>query len=202
LFAALCLISSAYWASRLAGYGLVPDKLATGLLLAHGCYFALGGCLWAAATRGWTVTRVGLALASFGTGLLQIVFNAHAGAGVGIAAPELVWCAALGVIAFSIWRADMLHHLLGGHAGLIRLTGLATYPLYLLHDDIGMMLRDAIPVPRLVSAALVGGTCVGGAYLVARFVEPAIQAPLRRLLGRGPVGVAQGPEVEPNKVPS
>lgn len=186
LFATLCIASGAYWMTRLAGYAFVPSELATGVLLAHGCYFALGGALWAASTKGWTVSRVATATVSLGAGALQIVFVAHGAGGRSIIAPELVWLAAVSGIVFSVWEAQLLQAWLGRYSSGIRILGLMTYPLYLLHDDLGNMVRTTLPVPPLVAIALTGALFIAAAFVVARYVEPAIQTVLRRLLSGFP----------------
>lgn len=189
LFAALCLASGAYWIARLGSHlallSPVATELATALLLRHGAFFALGGTLWAASRQGWTASRAAIALACVVIGAVEIVVD-HAGYGHYrmFAAPALIWALFLAAIVFSIWRATLLQGWLGRHGEAIRLVGLATYPLYLLHNHIGVMLRDAMaPEVSPVAAALLAGVAaVAAAVAVAKWAEPAMQRPLRQVL--------------------
>jgi peptidoglycan/LPS O-acetylase OafA/YrhL len=196
VFALLSTVSCVYWLGRLslqfwpdaailAWVRWLPAFWATQLLLYHGCYFGLGGVLWVISRSGWSWGRGAVAGVGVVGGVVQIAFASRAwSATLPLVEPETVWLAAVLAIWLSIWQAGRIGQLLGRYAGGIRLAGLATYPLYLLHDDMGSMLRDVVAsvVPLSVAAAITGAVFVGAALIVAGCIEPAMQRPLRSAL--------------------
>ncbi|HXQ16897.1 MAG TPA: acyltransferase, partial [Caulobacteraceae bacterium] len=74
--------SAAYWMLRLAALlthrplPIVPDPVVTLSLLGFGCYFALGGIMREAVTKGWTLERGAVAVVGIAAGLVQIAFAA------------------------------------------------------------------------------------------------------------------------------
>ncbi len=102
-------------------------------------------------------------------------------------APVLTWLAMVGVIALSsAWNARILPVARGWAPG-IRLIGLMTYPLYLLHDVVGAgvmgLLRSAGVGPEAALAAAIL-VCIAASFAVAAWLEPALQRWLRFALGR------------------
>ncbi len=196
VFAFLSLASCVYWLGRLAlqfwphaaalGWvRVLPVFWSTELLLNHGCYFGLGGVLWLVSRSGWSWAHAINAAVALMGGVAQIAFVSRAfSATLPLVQPEAVWLAAVVAIWLSIWQAPRLALLFGRHARAIRLLGLATYPLYLLHDDMGSLLRDALArtIPLSVAAVVTAAFFVAAALIVARYLEPAMQRPLRSAL--------------------
>ena len=197
VFAALGALSGVYWLFRFLGAAPIPDAWATGLLLAQGCYFALGGFLWSASQLGWTLLRLAALALLSAPCALQIAFASHALTGHAPVLPALaVWIAAVGLIALSAWRAPLLTRWLGGWRRQIRLLGLATYPLYLIHDDPGTLLSHALAARfghPLASALVTGGLAMAVAFLIAGIVEPPLQSALRAALDRLPRAFRKAP---------
>jgi peptidoglycan/LPS O-acetylase OafA/YrhL len=192
LFIGLGLISSAYWLARLLDQRLgafawieaVPPTM-VGLALAQGCYFALGGTLWVCERQGATIARLAFMAVCFGAGLLQIAFYGRAlSATTWLGAPMLVWAASvLSIVAAVRWKGAIAT-ILNPNAALIRLAGLSTYPLYLLHDDMGSGLRQVLAgvIGARPAIAVTAALLIALALLVTAFVEPTIQRPLRAML--------------------
>lgn len=198
LFAALIAASCLFWLGRLglqfrphAGWlawvNALPNVWPVEPLLYHGCYFGLGGILWLVWRSGWTRVRALLALVAVAGGMIQIAFAARAfSATQSLAPPELVWLAALGAVWLSARYAAPLALRLAPFAGAIRLIGLTTYPLYLLHDDMGSDLRDALGhwMPRPLAMTITGVAFVALAMAVAQWIEPPLQRWVRAGLAR------------------
>jgi peptidoglycan/LPS O-acetylase OafA/YrhL len=143
------------------------------LLLSNGCYFGLGMVLWAIVSAG--VTRVRLCAVAIFTvaGLLA----------VGRAAEGALWLSTVAAIAASLHFHGPIRNRLGQWSGEIRAIGLATFPLYLLHNEIGRAAMGAL-------TGLGGWAALGAAlalvlalsFLVTIFLEPGLRAALTRAL--------------------
>src|SRR5436305_676452 len=125
--------------------------------------------------------RRGLAIAFFATGVCQILHEANAQAWTPTAflypwLPVALFALAVAAIA----RAEALQSVLGRAlpARTLALLGLATYPLYLLHQTIGSALIAAlagrgVPAGTAVWAAAAG--MISLALLVTRWLEPLLR---------------------------
>ncbi|MBB3911836.1 acyltransferase family protein [Sphingomonas desiccabilis] len=185
-------ISLALWVAVLAvpdgRAGDVVTRLATHrvpkqLLLQHGCFFALGAMIWIVRQKGLTAQRLA-ALALFaGAGMVQIANEAHhAGEWAGVpmrAAPaELAFLLALAFIVLSLrWNATA-HRRLGRRVATIRAMGLMTYPVYLLHQPVGIALSAwqlRAGVPPVLALLLSLAVVVALSWLVAMRIEPRLR---------------------------
>lgn len=153
------------------------------LLLRHGAFFAVGMMLHSIHRHGDAPWKRGALSAFVVASLLEITVSAGASA----IAECAIWLVALGAIAASIRHADAIAAAVGGRGTLVRDLGRLSYPLYLNHYTLGMVLVPALfalglaPVPALaVALALV----VGSSWLVVRGPERWGQAVLRRAAER------------------
>ncbi len=185
--------STAYWVVQHAlGLQWHAQQLFKLSLAPHGCEFALGMLLWLITARGASFTRLALAALCLGGGVLQIMGEvaikaAETGRTNSPLPPIVAWLSMVALIAASsIWGGEIFSRF-GRSARVIRLIGLMTYPLYLLHDVFGSaMLRGLLavhfgPGTSLTLAAV--GTVVLS-FGVAAGLEPIIQRRLKPLLGR------------------
>lgn len=108
-----------------------------------GCYFALGMLLWQTTKSGWTPFRL-----LFASGLVLSGLAANVGAArtyllvdpLGAAPlllPAAIWLMALAAMYCSVHFAEAINAVLGSQRNVIRSLGLATYPLYLVHSELG-----------------------------------------------------------------
>ncbi|RVT90121.1 acyltransferase family protein [Sphingomonas crocodyli] len=191
---ALCLVgllSSAYWLAALP-IGIFPvahidEMLARLLLIRHGCFFAIGGLLWTLqgtkAGRGlWLVI-----LTCMAAGYVEILDAGREP--VTLAGPAwlshiaaVTWVASVGFLILAVKRE--LH----GHrwqSPCLRAAGLATFPLYLLHDVVGAWLLRVSSwagLSRWVALALSLFAVIGLSFLVSHIAEPVVRTGLRRLI--------------------
>lgn len=188
LGAAGALWVAALFADLASGGGLRPELLwlqeddGRLLLLSNGCYFGLGMTLWAIVSAG--ATRGRLAAAS--------IFAAAGLAAIGRPLEGALWLGAVAAIAASLRYGGLIRRRLGRWSGQIRTIGLATFPLYLLHNEIGRAamraLRDFGAWAALgIALALV----LALAFLVTIFLEARVRAVLDRAL---PAAGGAGPE--------
>lgn len=163
-------------------------------LLRHGVFFALGIFLWLWSRGKLTRTGLAAALPALAAAPLEITarsveFVERSPAPLNLAdvwmSPLLIWGLSLLAIAASArWRADIAM-LPPPVLALLRLVGLATYPLYLLHEVVG---GSAKTLAMQAGASSMTGAVTGGtlsiamALLVAAVLEPAVRGWLRRLL--------------------
>lgn len=147
-------VSAAAWLLDLAVHGRLTGDVApfissrseTLLLLRHGVLFALGALIWAGSHRGWTAKRLGfMALFSL-VGALTILWGAQSKVSGydldhSVYVPIAVWAVAVALIALSAKYERPLPAPAQAASSVI---GRSTYPLYLLHDIVGVALLLAL----------------------------------------------------------
>jgi exopolysaccharide production protein ExoZ len=164
------------------------------LLLRHGVYFAIGIFMWLWSERLLTGKGVAAGILCFAVAPLEITCRAAEilplmPVGVDLRSvwpvPVVVWLASCGLIAASaFWRAKALQAppLL---LKCLRLAGLVSYPLYLIHEIAGKAARGILidlGFPYLISAVGALFVAVLIALAVAGVGEPALRAALNSLL--------------------
>lgn len=198
----LCLLSSLYIVAYCCqSAGLVHQPaLEFGYgwknisLLRHGIYFAFGIYLWL-----WSeglLGRSGRAALLLCTVMAPLEITcrsaellalspAHMSLAHAWAIPVAIWLAACMMLtASTYWRVAICRlppRLLWG----IRVAGLATYPLYLIHEDLGSEIRDALVrfgCSYLASACIAIAAIVAVAIVIAHIAEPALRGWLRTML--------------------
>lgn len=147
---ALVVVSAAWWALRitnLAGGDLLRpliDRVQTVdpiLLLSHGCFFGLGMILFERRAMGASRQRDALAVVATLTCVAAVVSSARSFGYTpegpwGLAIPAAIWLAALAAMLVALARGGGPRP--GLYPRLVREAGLATYPLYLVHAEVGL----------------------------------------------------------------
>jgi peptidoglycan/LPS O-acetylase OafA/YrhL len=180
-------------AAILTGHGMRMEKSFTldVLLFRHGCLFAAGVLLWLITERGLTPARIGVLAICLVGGLAEIVLTSHekniAGAFTGNpVVPSVVWLLGVAAIWASVQFNGQAHQVFGRWSIAIRRMGLMTYPLYLLHAEIGFAILNTFSaltpaIDLLVAISLV----LALAWVTSRYAEPWLQSrlntPLKRL---------------------
>jgi peptidoglycan/LPS O-acetylase OafA/YrhL len=154
VMAVVGLASCVFWAACLSFrvdpampfLGSYGSRLLELALVRHGMYFAVGAFLWFGFFRGWTPRRICILAVCIVGGSIPILHEAggkvaaHAlphSAGV----PVVVWLVSVALIAASIPADRVIKAALSSRGVLfVQVAGLATYPLYLLHDVVGVSL--------------------------------------------------------------
>ena len=207
-------LSSAFWLfAVMAGWAATPlmdYRPAQLMLLPHGCFFALGVLAWAMLNRGVTAGRALMFAIFFATALTEIagrtVERTHAlGITAGPMIPILVFTIGLGVVLGSTRLQGLLAARID--ARLATTLGLMTYPLYLIHQEVGaaivsVSMRHGVPFPAAIGLALT--TVVVSAWLVVRIAEPVLRARLAALIdGAVALSARRGPvrDTRPNASP-
>lgn len=177
--------SAMFWLVQLGMGSLdgsrMNERLLQLLLLPHGVFFAIGALLHSVHRDGAARGRVaGLAL-FLGIAALEIVAHARDMAqdlSADARAPLLVFAAGVAVVAL----CRRIQPWLGWTGGWAAMLGLMTYPLYLLHQQIGAV--GAGLFARAGGSADLGlwtafPAVLALSWAVVRFAEP----PLRRAIG-------------------
>lgn len=150
-------------------------------LLPHGCFFAIGVVIAGLARDGLTWRR-GAALALL-MPVVAIELTAHATERVEAihVAPSVPLAGLIFLCGIALLiAAPRLQPLLARWIapGVARTIGLMTYPLYLLHQDVGAVLLTASAragVPPRLAAGLSAATIMTTAWLIALWLEPALR---------------------------
>jgi exopolysaccharide production protein ExoZ len=163
-------------------------------LLRHGIYFSCGMFMWL-----WSegrLSRLGrvACLLGFATGPLEITCRSAEmvallpvpiSLSVVWPIPVLIWYVACGLIGAAVcWRREIIHYVPARVLNAVRMAGLMTYPLYLLHELLGKAVRDLFVghgVSYLLSALAALSVAALVAFGVARFGEPLLRSILTGL---------------------
>lgn len=181
--------SASFWIACLTfepARALMTSQAAVLLLLPHGCLFALGMMIAARPATGFGTTRrcgvVALITVCAVEGAAHISGWRLTGA---MLLAETILIAGIAILL----AADGLQPLLARRItpGQARAIGLMTYPLYLLHQEIGAVIAGAAMragASYWVGAGIAAAIVLVLAALVARFGEPLLRRALARLLDR------------------
>jgi exopolysaccharide production protein ExoZ len=160
------------------------DTTVNMLLLQHGCLFAVGLWLWIMARRVSVVRILGFGLACLFS-LAEItatgieVLRRHASAPESLWIPAAIWLVALAVIAVSLFKP------LTRPVPILRSVGLMTYPLYLVHTSIGVVVLALLDIFSVMGALITAvGLSIGTAWLISLYGERTNRNLLKPLLDR------------------
>ena len=156
------------------------------LLAHHGCLFALGVYLWLLLFKGVTLLRLIIACVCFVGGYFETLWFAQdqarqVGMDLPTVAPAAIWVASILLIIASIAMNDRAYAWAGGGVRAIRMLGLMTYPLYLLHQTVGnavVLLHDR-GTPRFLALFFGAATCLLASGIIASALEPYLKRHLR-----------------------
>ena len=193
LSSGLLVFSYAAWhekhLTRLPGAALLTflhTRTAYLLLLRHGPLFSLGVFLWLCFVQGFTTRRV-IGIVVFFAGSILAVHMDWAdivkvsGRNFPSSPSLLLWLTALIMIVLSLAYNQQITRAVGLRgASLARAAGLATYPLYLIHQQLGDIVIHHL-YPRISYPAAI--TLCFCALLTFSFaVVPYLERPLQRSL--------------------
>lgn len=186
----LALASLVYHLVRRSHFPRDEDFLSAILLLQHGVYFALGIALTKASAAGWTLRRAMLAILTLGVSWLEVAAKAKVEPlPVGLERqffwPWLAFLLGAGAIALSLRYRHAIARACRPFDRQVRMLGLLTYPLYLVHMHAGAMtlklaLDLGIAAPFAVILAMSGA--IVAAAVILRWLEPMVRATLARRL--------------------
>ncbi|MDF8334088.1 acyltransferase family protein [Novosphingobium cyanobacteriorum] len=191
---ALGLASAAYWVVHVLLP--IPDgRIMALLLVQHGCFFALGMIVAKGDADGFHYRH----------GLLGGICVAAAALQIRTAAgwelegfpvlqarwivPFLAWLAVCVALVLSFRAKEAIARFVGKQAAALRMCGMMTYPLYLIHMHTGgpvlVLLRKAGFGDAVAIAASLG-VAVVAAWVVARWIEPPLHGLVKDALAALP----------------
>jgi exopolysaccharide production protein ExoZ len=170
LAASLAIYSLTYNLTRLVGFAPEISKL---WLAENGCQFSLGILIWLISSKGhtpwrWIVVILALCGSLISISLICTTLDLNGGHPW---QAQLVWISAVLLIALSA-NAQF-----EGNT-FTRTLGLMTYPIYLLHDDIGCILLKITGMLGVISAAFIAFS----APIILAFLVLRLEPPIRRAL--------------------
>lgn len=168
---------------RLGHLAALLDRFPTKFfLLRHGVFFALGILLWSGFQHGFSRRGLGwmAAMAAFCT--LEIAINRGL---VPTLVAIVLWWGGLAWVVVSVAASEAIHDRLHGRDGLWKDMGRLSYPLYLNHYALAMVMVPALFSHRLATAAVFSITLavvVATSYFIMRVPERLAQRALRAKL--------------------
>ncbi|MER9627419.1 hypothetical protein NKI97_07615 [Mesorhizobium sp. M0296] len=184
------LVSMALWiGSGAAAPALLPTRYMQLLLLHHGMHFALGVVLCASYTNGLTKWRAAFCAVFLAGGVLPIAFQARETIGIPSLVPQTVWVASVLLMMLAVTFDARISEFLSDRAKRnIARMGVATYPLYLLHDIAGAWIMTLMAwagryVALLSSMVVITIAALAiGAFLDTQPVRTFIKAAIARAI--------------------
>lgn len=158
------------------------------LLLEHGCYFAVGIMLWRLKELGSSKVYAACLILFTGT---CIVATAATSRALSVNRGEwsapyywavLVWLLTVLLMFCAVRWNSALARYLHPYAPAIRFAGLVTYPLYLVHWELGRAVLLAIGGRQPLLALAVALATVGVVACSVAALEPPIRSRLRQRL--------------------
>lgn len=192
-------ISLSYWLLRAADFAIgghfkalfaaVETPAGTLTLIPSGCYFGLGMALWSIHDKGWTRWKaaaiplflLGGIVSNFAAA--RFVIARQGGAAIHAVEPAAIWIVSVALVAASVRWQPALWRRFSPWGPAVRTVGLATYPLYLVHSEVGrnIVLRLA-PLGPWVALAVAVATAVALSFAVV-YLEQYPRAAMKKLLG-------------------
>lgn len=192
---AIGLVSTAYWLLKVLDFVTgrhfapmfdVMDSMWILSLLRFGCFFAVGILLWShCCVRRSSANRILLSIFLV-AGVICLAASGRfriadeGGPAWQAVIPPIGWLFSVFLIWTSVHWAEGLHALLQDRAATVRMIGLITYPLYLLHNEVGRLfmrnLASAGPAVALIVTII-------SILLLCRFAvwcEPRIRSAVRK----------------------
>lgn len=159
-------------------------------LLHHGCFFALGVLLWAQLVKQANPTNVLWCLLFILAGCLQIhsvelSFRYRYDVEVSGIVACLLWLGSLAAIVLSVKHNDSLHRGPSWWTRSLRSMGLMTYPLYLIHQMVGIVfitVMIAMGVSSYVALFTIIACMLLASWTISTYLEPPLQAATRNVL--------------------
>jgi peptidoglycan/LPS O-acetylase OafA/YrhL len=169
---------------------LVSSAWSSRILLYHGCFFAIGSILWLCLFHSTTLARLlTLVFCCFGA-VIEILDHGHyllirTNQNYQPFTPVGLWFLCLAAIIASVKYNTALGTLLGTRGTVVtRRLGIITYPLYLIHQQVGYILIADLHnlLPDIVSLILVILLMVASSFFISGYLESPIQRYLGRIL--------------------
>lgn len=159
------------------------------LLLEHGVYFSLGVLLWHLTQTPRYINFIRLVAVCLALVGSLVVFDSakqyvayHHTVGVFEPSALIVWLVGLFLIVIA-GRASSVSFLNTPRVSYVfRLLGLTTFPLYLLHNNAGLLVLGKLSVlmPSYLALLLTIASCIACAGLVFAVLEPAVHVFFKR----------------------
>jgi peptidoglycan/LPS O-acetylase OafA/YrhL len=153
------------------------------LLLRHGVFFAAGMLLFSIHHSGQARWKTGMLMLCGCFGLVEIAISTKSWP-MGLAS-GLIWLAGLCAIIISFCSAESIERKFAKRSKLIRDLGRLSYPLYLNHYSLGMVLVPSLfaaGISAVLAFVISMTTILGSSWAVMRWPEAWAQSWMRRLL--------------------
>lgn len=195
---AFALVSGTFWLTRAALFLLAPDlkwlftwaetPLGGLTMITHGCQFAIGILFYSIWRHGFSLPKAAAACVAMLASLVSLVSSgrfcveAYGGEAWQALEPAALWAFAVCLIGIAVRWNDAVSEVMGKWRNPIRTVGLLTYPLYLLHYEIGRVIMIRTANIGAVAAFLLALVGVFGLAIVALHLEDRV----RRVFSRPP----------------
>jgi peptidoglycan/LPS O-acetylase OafA/YrhL len=192
-------MSALFWIARTIDFAMgsawrpfysgIEASVLGGLLVTQSCYFGVGITLWVVARDGVSWRKMVLLSLFLAAGCIAVfgraqflIWKQGGAPHLAIAAP-LIWLSTVALIACSIKYQPLIWRRFGGWGTVARRAGLATYPLYLVHSELGEAVMIFSRGLGPWNALAIGiATAVGIAFAIIK-LERLPRAALRQWLG-------------------
>ncbi|WP_404479916.1 acyltransferase family protein [Novosphingobium sp. BL-52-GroH] len=184
-------VSCGYWLAVAGGLLEPGGRLTELLLLQHGVYFAIGMVCARLGSGELGPRHLALAIACVAAAAIQVREAAvwemagRSDLAVKWLLPYAIWLAATALVALSFLYRDAIAARVEVLSGALRLAGLSTYPLYLVHIHVGgAILLAAAPLGILPALLAAFAGSLLASLAIAAWLEPPLHGIVRSVLGK------------------
>lgn len=186
---ALGLASAAYWTAAELGLMQPGGRITELLLFQHGGYFAIGMLCSRLSSGGLNARQFLLAALCVASAAVQIrtIAGWEMDTRPDLAAywltPFGIWVVMTALIALSFRFRDQVAHRVVRWSSTLRMAGLCTYPLYLVHIHVGgAVLLMATPLGITVSFLFALVASLAASIVIAAWLEPRVHSVIKPVL--------------------
>lgn len=170
-------------------FRIQDSRVADLLLLNHGMFFALGVFLWLQLIKQSSLQHIFWCCLFTVAGLIQIAavgsaFDAK-GADMPLLVPMAIWLLALGIIILSVLANPVFVKAPAWISTTLRRMGLMTYPLYLLHQNVGLALIGQLTKTGIHPYIALGigiSFALSASWAISVYLEPRVQKGMKTFL--------------------
>jgi peptidoglycan/LPS O-acetylase OafA/YrhL len=98
-----------------------------------------------------------------------------------VAGAEIWFLALAAMMMLSVWYDKLLWRVAGGFSAQIRIMGLITYPLYLIHYSLIEFAERLLPIELKLSRIVGAAVALIASFVIAVHFEPLVRRPIRAL---------------------
>lgn len=161
---------------------MLPSWIRQVTLAELGCFFSLGIFVYFSTQKQQLRPAIAVLLIALSLPACALEIEQYAWAERSSVAQAELWFFVIAALMLLSTQYDkMLWRVAGGFSGQIRVLGLITYPLYLIHYSLIELTERSLPIEPKLARIIGAAISLITASVIAVYVEPSVRRPIRTL---------------------